>query len=259
MPNYTLGRGKVYFDRFVAGTKTKTGERYFGNTPEFNINLGSESLDHFNSDEGVRTKDDSVILELTRQGTFITDDISKENLALFLLGDASILTQASGTGLTSTHNNIYKDRYYQLGATSGNPSGDRNVSNVVVTKLPATALVLGTDYTVDAALGRIYILPTTATAITEGTDDITVTYDRAAITRERVVTAANSVIEGAMRFVSFNPKGNQRDWYMPYVKLAPNGDFALKGDAFQQVPFNVDILLLDETTQAIYVDGRAIV
>ena len=48
--NYVLGRGKLYFDRFPDGTKTPTGERYFGNTPSFSMSLDSETLDHYNSD-----------------------------------------------------------------------------------------------------------------------------------------------------------------------------------------------------------------
>ena len=49
--NYTLGRGRVFFDRYpaavaiLADTKGE-GERYFGNTPEFSTT----------SESGVRPK-----------------------------------------------------------------------------------------------------------------------------------------------------------------------------------------------------------
>ena len=253
MPNYVLGRGKVFFDPFVAGTQTRTGERYLGNTPEFNVNIASELLDHFNSDEGVRTKDDSVTLEITRTGSLIVDDISADNLALFLLANKSTHSQASGTAVTSTFTDVYRDRYYQLGQTASNPGGDRNVTNVTITA--PGGLVLGTDYTVDLALGRVYLTPA-ASSIVDGTTDLTVTYDRPAQTRDLIVTSSLVSAEGAMRFVSANPKGLQRDIYLPYVKLTPNGDFALKGDEWQQISLNVEILLLNSNTQAIYVNGR---
>jgi hypothetical protein len=32
------------------------------------------------------------------------------------------------------------------------------------------------------------------------------------------------------------------DYLMPYVRLAPNGDFALKSDEWQQLNLNVEIL-----------------
>ena len=77
---YTLGRGRLYFDAFLPNTKTKTGERYFGNTPSLSLTIESESLDHYDSDAGVRVKDDSVLLQLNRTGQFVTDNIDPENV-----------------------------------------------------------------------------------------------------------------------------------------------------------------------------------
>jgi len=44
---------------------------------------------------------------------------------------------------------------------------------------------------------------------------------------------------------------------MPYVKLMPNGDFALKGDEWQQLSFNIEVLKKG-TLEAVYMDGRAV-
>ncbi len=73
--NYVLGRGKVYVDRYpqnaiMSAATVGEGERYIGNTPEFNTNSTSEDLDHYDSDAGVRTKDDSVQLSFDRAGSF---------------------------------------------------------------------------------------------------------------------------------------------------------------------------------------------
>src|SRR5688572_8082154 len=103
---YTLGRGRLYFDAFLPNTKTKTGERYIGNTPSLSLTIESESLDHFDSDGGVRTKDDSVLLQLNRTGAFVTDNIDPENVALFLLGSATALVQAAATGQTFAVNDV---------------------------------------------------------------------------------------------------------------------------------------------------------
>jgi len=56
--------------------------------------------------------------------------------------------------------------------------------------------------------------------------------------------------------VATNPKGVLLDYYMPYVRLSPNGEYALKGEEWQQIGFNLDIQKLDDTTESIYVDGR---
>lgn len=252
--NYTLGRGRVFFDPFVVGTFNKTGERYIGNTPEFNVTIESENLEHFDSDAGVRVKDDSVLLELNRTASIITDNIDPENVALFLLGATNTQVQTSGTVTgESLAAQARKGRFYQLGVTAGNPSGVRNVSAVTVLN-GVTTLVAGTDYVLDATLGRIELLTTSAT-INEA-NALTASYTRAAANRRQIITAANAEIAGALRFISTNPRGTLLDYYMPYVRLTPNGDYALKGDDWQQMGFGIEILKLNDTTEAIYVDGR---
>lgn len=250
MPNkqYTLGKGKVFFDAFLSNTTTKTGERYLGNTPSFNLTTESENLDHFDSDEGIRTKDDSVTLEVNRSGSFVTDNIDPDNVALFFLAQSSVVAQGAQVGATSTFPELVGDRYYQLGVTASNPSGDREVSNVAI-----PGGVLNTDFTVDATLGRVYIV---AGGALDGDDNVTITYDRAARSRRKIITSSSATVDGAMRFIAYNPKGTNLDYYMPKVKISPNGEFELKGESWQELSFNVEINKLNDTTEGIYIDGR---
>lgn len=251
--NLVLGRGELYFDPFLSGTTTKTGERYIGNTTEMNINVESDKLDHFSSDRGIREKDRSVILELRRQGTFTTDNMATENLAMFLLGDVSTVTQTSASVTGEALNDVVKGRYYQLGVSSGNPQGVRAVSAVTVKK-GGTTLVADTDYSLDAALGRVRILEGSVTVLNG--DDLTVDYTRAANSRTRVTTGASAEIKGALRYIAYNPEGENRDMYLPYVLITPNGDLAMKGEEWQAAGFNIEIQKLDTNTAAIYLDGR---
>jgi hypothetical protein len=243
---YTLGKGEVYFDQGA-------GERYFGNTTEFNITIESEVLDHFDSDNGIRTKDDSVVLEITRNGTLTTDNMSKENQALFFLGDLSTVTQVATPVVDESITDIVKGYFYQLGKTTVNPQGVRGVTAVTVTKAPSTALVLNTDYTLDATLGRIQILETSVT-VANG-DDLLIDYTPVANTRDRIATNSSASLTGSLRFIAKNPKGNQRDFYIPKVTLRPTGDFALKGDDWQAASFSVEIGQ-NSGQSAIYIDGR---
>lgn len=251
MPNkqYTLGRGQVLFDVFVASTTTITGERYLGNTPSFNLTAESENLDHFDADEGIKTKDKSVTLSLNRTGSFVTDNIDPDNVALFFIGNASVAAQAAVVGLTTVIANPLGDRYYQLGVTVGNPSGDRQVANVVA----SGGAVVTTDFTLDAELGRVYIVDGGAI---DGDASVTFTYDTTARSRKKIVTSGNASVEGALRFIAKNATGAQLDYYMPSVKLAPNGEYELKGESWQQMSFNVEIQKRDDDTEAIYIDGR---
>lgn len=243
---YTLGKGEVYFDDGF-------GERYFGNTTEFNVTIESESLDHFDSDSGIRTKDDSVVLEVNRTGAITTDNVSDENVQLFLLADKSTVTQVATPVVDEAINDIKQGRFYQLGKTTNNPQGVRNVSAVTVTKAPSTTLTLNTDYTLDAALGRIYIIEGSVAATDDS--DLLVDYTPAANSRTRIATNNNASLEGSLRFIAKNPKGENRDWYFPQVVLRPQGDFALKGEDWITMGFAVEIGA-PSGQSAIYVDGR---
>ena len=245
---YTLGRGKVLFDVFVPSTTTITGERYLGNTPSFNLSVESENLDHFDADEGIKTKDKSVTLSLNRTGSFVTDNIDPDNVALFFLGNSAVAAQAAAVGKTTVITDPLGDRYYQLGVTVGNPTGDRQVSNVT-----ASAGVVTTDFTVDAELGRVYIV---AGGAIDGDATVTFTYDTAERSRKQIITSGNASVEGALRFLAANATGAQLDYYMPSVKLAPNGEYELKGESWQQMSFSAEIQKRDDNTEAIYIDGR---
>lgn len=371
--NLTLGRGELWFSRFKPGTQDPEGERYFGNSPEFSATIESETLDHFDSDHGVNEKDESVPLSTNRSGSFVTDNIDLENVALFFFGSKTALTVAGGSAI-ETITGVLPGLTYQLGTSQTNPSGARGImdtpapvvsltgSAVAATgtvtfsaagtaddtvtigavayklvavpaaandvKIGATAdetaanLVAaimaasgaGTEYgtgtlvhpsvsAVDAgavitltakipgAAGNSIALATTSTAaavsgaalsggaggaITPVTDyelnlvlgrlaiaeqgavqsgdSLSVSYTTATTTRERVISGSNP-ISGALRYIAFNPVGAQLDWFMPYVKLTPNGDYALKGDEWQQIPFNVEILK-KPGLEALYIDGR---
>ena len=250
--NYTLGRGELHFDRFVdEALFTSLGERYLGNTPEFSATIESENLDHYSSDAGVKEKDASVVLQTNRTASFTTDNVSAENLGLFFFGTSEAFTTAGGSVVAEPFTDVIKGLSYQLGKSISNPSGVRNVTAVVVKK-GATVLVLNTDYTVDALLGRITLLTTGSTLITG--DDLLVDHTTSSQSRERIISGSTS-IAGALKYIAKNPAGKNYDWHMPYVKLSPNGDFALKGDEWQRIPFNVEILKRFGY-EAIYIDGR---
>lgn len=344
---YVIGRGKTYFDQFLAGTQTKTGERYLGNTPALSMTSAYTNLDHYDADEGLRVKDDSAQLQLDRNGTFQCDNINMPNAAIMFGSTAAVETEAGSTG-ESSEVVAYTGRYYQLGVTDAVADGVGNVTNVVVTNssgihavgyvtfvgqplnndtftlngevitfkttptlthdvqigttLTATAqnfaahvnaypslydvaatgvaaiitlraiaagtagnsigmvvsgtdpdvsgatlaggsaggvIALTTNYTVDADRGRIYILED-AVDVTDG-DTLQIAYDISAGSRQLVVDAQDQV-EGALRFIADNARGPNKDYYWPRVKLTPSGEYQLKGDAWQVMTFNFEVL-----------------
>jgi hypothetical protein len=258
--NYVLGKGEVYFGRFGANVTEHTGERYIGNTPELNATIESEKLEHKSSDRGISETDKTVILEVSRSATMICDNIDRENLALFFFGTADVLTVAQTTVTDEQLGEVRTGHHYQLGETLQNPSGARGIIypgvvgpplTTFLLKKGATTLVHGTDYLLEAELGRVEILR--GGAVIDG-DELTATYTISPHNRDVVISGSTSV-EGSLRLIARNPAGKQTDVYMPYVSISPNGDFALKTDEWQQLSFNIDVLKKGNL-EAYYLDGR---
>lgn len=249
--NTVLGRGKLFFDRFLDGTETNTGERYLGNTPSFGLSVETQELEHYSSEEGLRSKDLSVTLQIDYSATFVTDNIDLDNVAMFFFGQKSTVAEGAAAAEIDSFTGVIQGLYYQVGMSATNPVGLRNVTVNAVTGPAATpTYVLDTDYTVDS-LGRVHIVE--GGGITSGSN-IEINYDVLAHSHDLVVSGSD-LIYGALRFISFNGVGEQKDFYMPKVALRPNGEYALKGEDWQQFGFNVEVLKKG-TLQNVYADGR---
>lgn len=252
--DYVIGKGRVYFNPFVKGTKTPTAEDYLGNTPELSTAQDQSTLDHYDSDSGLNVKDASVITEQNMTGNLVTDNISLANVARWFGAELEGLTIASATGVIETHDAML-GKYIQLGTSPATPNGRRKIASLVVTSGVTTVAAPG-NYEVDLAMARVYIEPD-APDIEEG-DELTFTFNQEAVTRT-VVIGKGTQLSGSLRFISDNPIGSQKDYFWPYVTLQPNGDFALKGEEWQQIPFTFEVLKLDAITERVYIEERAVV
>ncbi len=252
---YVFGRGELYVDLFD-GNGAKTGERFLGNCPGFTLNIESEQFEHFSSTGGLRKKDLTVTLSVNFNAEINCDDVSAENLALFLGGSVSTITQ-SATPVTNEAIVVNQGRDYQLGASGSNGFGVQNVGSVVVTDVAGTTTyVLNTDYRLNAAKGRIHILP--GGAITDGTT-IHVDYTPTAGTFTRVASGGTGSQTGAIRFISDNAAGPNRDLYIASASLAPSGELPLiTEDELASFTLAVGINERDSSTPQIEVNGRLV-
>lgn len=254
---YQIPRGRVYFDRLDPVTDAYTGERAFGNCPGITLNISSEKADHYSSESGLAQKDKSIAVRIDRAGTLNCDNWSTANVALFLSGEEDIVTQTADA-VTDEEITVHQGLFYQLGKTLANPAGHRNVSAVVISDddagSPGDPITAAGNYEVDAALGRIRIVP--GGAIADG-DLIHVAYAKPATTWARVKTGATSEIRGALRVIADNASGDNRDFYMPTVTLTSEGDLPIiaEGTEFVAMAFGLEVLK-PANGEAIYVDGR---
>lgn len=156
-------------------------------------------------------------------------------------------TLTGGTDATETVADVERGRWYQLGVTADLPQGVRRIGSVTITGVSADS------FTIDADAGRIYINED-ATDIVDG-DDLEVNYGvKAGV--DDIVIARSDTIEGEMTFIANNAAGANDDYFWPYVKLTPDGDFSLKGDEWMTVTFNFEILKRDSLVERQYITRR---
>lgn len=259
--DYVLGRGELRVAIFDPNTSIYSGFRYMGNTPEFNLSVETDSLDHFSMDRGVGEKDATVVTSTNRSATIIADEITGPNLALFLFGTTStIAVSAMSAVATDTINNVQLDYYYGLGITALDPVGALKIiypgagATLFAVKNNAgdTTYVAGTDYLFDPRTAMVKVLK--GGAIVAGST-IKISYAEAAYSYDEVKSGAQP-IQAALKYHSFNAYGKEQDFHIPLATVRPNGDFALKAESdWQSMPFELEILAPGNGLAAIYANN----
>ena len=240
-----LGRGRVYFEPFAPGTRTGQGERYIGNTTSFQVTREVKRQARMISVGGRKYEDFGAVLEESHNVTFVTDNIDIDNVTDFfgLKSESDFLS----VGFVSETFKVTKGRHYQLGKHLS-PFGVRHAL-VVAVKIEGVAQDAA-DWDSDTVAGRLYI-PLTST-IPDGTT-ITVDWE----SRDQAVRSVSSESKelwGALRFISDNADGGQRHVLLPCVRLFARGAVDLKGDQWQQLPFEADATNLTPAFKQVYID-----
>ena len=95
-------------------------------------------------------------------------------------------------------------------------------------------------------------------AITAATE-VLFGYTPVAGSYEAVKSGASAELTGALRIVSDNAAGGDRDWYLPKVTLTPNGDLPLIAEGTDVVAMEFGLEALKPANgEAIYCNGRPV-
>lgn len=238
--NQVLGRGKIFFDPFPAGSFVGSGERYLGNTPSCATRQSLAYVDEFDSFGETVDMVERTVIRSDLMVAFATDNIVAENAAMWAQADQVSRNDAALDSQTFIAT-VFPDRYYQIGKTAANPLGARNT---VVTYAAKTSdnspLLVGVNFELDRPNGRIYVKDGAPNIPTTGLQ-VTFTYSTGAITGRQVVKKGTRV-RGALRFVADNAQGQNGSYFWPYVVISPDSDWILKSDDWQKMSFSAQVL-----------------
>lgn len=242
-----LGRGEVYFDRFLPGTQSGEGERYLGNTPSFQITRRIERLERATSYLGRRHDQPGAVISESVTVSMVTDHMASENVSMWFSDDGTDVTD--GLELVPyTENFVVRlGRFYQLGSNEVH-GGFRFVEAVQIL-VGATVLTAGIDYVLERDSGRIEIL-STAVNVSNG-QTITVNYVKRPNTL-RIAESKSVEYLGLLRYISKNPYGPKVDYLFPQVRISPRGAVEMKGDEFRQMQFDVTALKKNPSEPLLY-------
>lgn len=143
-------------------------------------------------------------------------------------------------------------------ANANDPGETITDGTVVWTNMGILIPVVTTDFTLDATLGRIYVLPTARVHSTIA-NPWACDYTYATNTRSRISSSALASVTGALRFIATNMRGVNRDIYAPNTLLQPSGDAVFKADDPKYVELAWDCTFSQGVNgeAALYIDGRA--
>lgn len=234
-----LGKGQILFAPIEAGVRGA----YFhlGNSEQFEISIEADVVEKFSS----QIRSAPLYKRVTRRQTtslkIQMDEWSKENLALFLMGQVAEYTQAATavTGELLT-NDVKEGGYYKF-ARLGPYTG-------ITLTTGATPLVLGTDYRiVDPILGVIQILVGAPNIAND--DPLTAAYTPTAYTagttsRDAIFGGVKSIIEGSVLFIPDPSSGLRWGCEVWRASSTPDGAIGLISEEFGS--FTVDMAVQDD-------------
>jgi len=245
--DYLLGRGALYFSDDLDTDGRPKNFRHLGNAEAFTVNVETENLEHFSTLEGLKKRDRNVILSQALGVSMELAEIDVENLRLFLAGE-NTQTAVTGASVDATpggnpnlivsglgrwydlYDNASPSTYPPVAADSAERVY-RLTSVVVKDATDTTTYVEGTDYDLDAELGRIFIREGGSIG---ATDSLLVDFDFATLTIDEVRGLKQASLTGVLKFVSINANDASKEieYQFHSVSLRAEGDFALIGDEF---------------------------
>lgn len=246
-----IGAGRCFFAPETSSTTEGEDFRYLGDSPSLSLSATTEKVEVDSSDAPVAETLVSITKKVTRSFKMTLRHVSSDNLALFIMGTASNVTQTATGGVTAIASAV-PGRYYKIGGTT--VFGLTITATGVKSAATGAAVVTGTKWEYDGSAGLLYF--TTGSGVTGAYN---VTYTKTATTHSKVESNTTGALKGTLLFVSDNTEGSEDVWKISRCEIAPDGEAALKSrDNPIELAFAVNVLTRDSTTPQVTVNGQAV-
>jgi hypothetical protein len=225
-----IGAGMLYFDRFDK-EGNPTGERPLGNATDFILTTATEKKEKYSTMSAAKGLLRSVVTKITITAKTKLDYFSPANLALALMGEEGLYTQAAKAGLVEDFAKVTQGMYYNLGY--------KNVKSVVVESIPTgTVYVADVDYVLNAKTGRIEIM--VGGGIADGSD-IKVAFGADACVMTKISGGTVSRIEGYLHFVGDPTHGPAYEGEFWKVSISPDGDLGFITEDWGSIGLSIEV------------------
>lgn len=256
--NYVLGRGVLHADIYDSNN-TKTGRFLdLGNCTAFGLNVDEETLEHESSRGGLKTVDASVTLKKAVSGTFTLDEITRDNLAMFLSGDVSETALSAGSLLAATNSVVLgvsgeeaeiPGKWYEITDASGARVYNLSAVSIYDDASKTTTYALDTDYKLDLVRGLVFVV-VGGDIDTDDALSITIDATIAAGTQQDVQILQETSFRAAILFAGENSQtGEKFEVRLHSCKISSDGDASFIGDEFLEMGFN---FVIEEVTDSAY-------
>lgn len=273
--NHTvLGAGEVYIDVLNADG-SRTGERYVGDSTGARISAATQRTTIYGGDGAVAPVLLDRITSLSHTMVVTIQDMSVENIALFLAGDVQDLAQINTAVAYAAPEEflVQKGRWYQLGVKTGQLAGAHKVKSATL-KFSVTAkgaakpaentFKLASDASIEDKIvadpdrGRFFYKPDA-----DADQKVWVIYEPDVPARKGASAGALKEIKAAVRYIedaAGDDKGS--NWYIRQATIGASGETALKDRTTPQsvglqVLVEVPAIAAEAGHPAILVDGAA--
>lgn len=265
--NYYVGKGQVFLSKLDPITNLPLVWRHIGNSNMLEIDVKTTKIQHQSSQQALARSDDEASIKQDATMTVTCDELSAENLALFFSGDTANSSLAAGknpanptvAGFTATPiaiANVSAGAWYDIQTTGGIRAFDilnaaeatalstGGVTIACVSPSTGGTLTEGTDYILDAAMGRFQLTAAGyAKSITTapGTLSVVVAADSGSVSHiQRTRAETSSPVPVAVKLVGLNARNanTRQEIQCHSVLLTANGKLSLISDKYTEMSFD---------------------